>query len=86
LLKNGRIIKSSTPEELISSVTDKIFEVKSSEYTAISSLTKKYPKGNIHQGSDGLTFRIVSEECPDNFKKSTREADMEDVYMYYFKD
>lgn len=84
LLKEGRIIKSSTPEELIKSVADKIFEIKCSGEIGLKQLTKIYKKGNVHQGRDGVFFRIVGEKCPENFTLSNREPDMEDVYMYYF--
>lgn len=86
LLKGGRIIKSSVPEKLIESVSDKIFEIKCSEEVELKQLTQKYKNGNVCQSRDGIIFRIVSEECPEKFSISNREPDMEDVYMYYFNE
>lgn len=84
LLKEGKIIKSSLPEKLIESVSDKIFEIKCSRENSLKELAAKYKKGNVYQGREGVVFRIVAENCPKDFVPSKREPDMEDVYMYYF--
>lgn len=85
LLKEGKIIKTGVPEELIESVSYKLFEIKCGEEGQLRELTKRYKNGNVYQSKEGVIFRIVSEECPEKFMPSNREPDMEDVYMYYFK-
>ena len=44
---------------------------------------EKYPKGSVTQGKEGIIFRVVQNECPEDFMPSTGVANLEDVYMYY---
>lgn len=84
LLKQGELIAKDTPNELIRSVADKIYE-KSCDYRELKELMKQFPKGNVSQAADGLRFRIVQEECPKDFERTKGTPNLEDVYLYWFK-
>lgn len=83
LLQGGRLVMAKSPSELIEEMDGKVYEKKCG-YDEIETLNEKYPKGNIRQGKDGLYFRVVMDECPQEFEKTNREANLEDVYLYYF--
>lgn len=83
LLKKGELICKDTPSALVNSVADKIY-VKNCSHTELKDLMKKYPKGNISQGTDGIRFRIVQDECPEGFEAENQTPNLEDVYLYWF--
>ncbi|MBQ6814797.1 MAG: ATP-binding cassette domain-containing protein [Lachnospiraceae bacterium] len=83
LMNGGNIIKNETPHELIRGVEDKVFEMKCTTED-IERLNDTYKKGNIRQGKDGLYFRVVADEKPEGFETIKGEANLEDVYLYYF--
>ena len=83
LMNGGNIIKNEAPHELIRGVEDKVFEKKCTTED-IEKLADTYKKGNIRQGKDGLYFRVVADEKPDGFNEIEGEANLEDVYLYYF--
>lgn len=84
LLKQGKLIEKDTPDALIRSVKDKIYE-KECPYSELKELMKKFPKGNVSQAAEGLRFRIVQDECPEGFAKASMTPNLEDVYLYWFK-
>lgn len=84
LLKQGELIAKDTPNQLIRSVADNIYE-KSCDYRELKELMKYFPKGNVSQAAEGLRFRIVQEECPEGFENAEGTPNLEDVYLYWFK-
>lgn len=84
LMKEGKLIKNASPAELISSVSDKVYEIPCKK-DEIEKLQKKYLFGNVIQRSDGMTFRIVGDTCPENFHKNKNDISLEEVYLYYFE-
>ena len=82
LLKEGELIARDTPSKLLESVEKNIFE-KICSREELRSLMEKYPKGSVTQGKEGIIFRVVQNECPEDFMPSTGVANLEDVYMYY---
>lgn len=84
LLKNGKIIASGTPTELISLMNGKVGELKCTLEES-ARLQKLYKAGNIRQCNDGLVLRIVGDKLPDNAVLVKDNIDLEDVYLYYFE-
>ena len=84
LLKNGKIIASGTPTELISLMKGKVGELKCTLEES-ARLQKLYKAGNIRQCNDGLVLRIVGDKLPDNAVLVKDNIDLEDVYLYYFE-
>lgn len=84
LLKNGEIIATGTPVELISKMHDKVGEIKCT-LSDVEKLQEQYKVGNIRQREDGLALRIVGDTLPDEAVKVNDNIDLEDVYLYYFE-
>ncbi|MBO5484115.1 MAG: ATP-binding cassette domain-containing protein [Lachnospiraceae bacterium] len=82
LMKQGQLVKTGSPIELIASVQGKVGEI-DCELEQLEELQKKYCSGNVSQRLDGLKLRIVGDTLPDKAKKITDHIDLEDVYMYY---
>lgn len=82
LMKQGQLLKTGSPIELIASVQGKVGEI-DCELEQLEELQKKYCAGNVSQRLDGMKLRIVGDTLPDEAKKITDHIDLEDVYMYY---
>lgn len=79
ILAQGQILAKGSPEHLLASVTDKVWEViiPTSEFGA---LRQKYLVSSIVTRSDGVHARIVSAEAP--FSSARRlEPSIEDAYL-----
>lgn len=84
LVKQGEIVATGTPCELIRSMHDKVAEI-SCTLDDVADLQGKYKIGNIKQRSNGLVLRIVGDSLPVEFEKVNNDIDLEDVYLYYFE-
>ena len=84
LLKNGEIIATGTPSELIANMQGKVGEVVCT-LDDVAALQEKYHIGNIRQRKDGLVLRLVGDELPEEAVKVDNDIDLEDVYLYYFE-
>lgn len=83
LLKDGEIIATGTPVELIENMSGKVGEI-TCTLDEISDKQKKYKIGNIRQRKNGLALRVVGDELPDEAVRVEDNIDLEDVYLYYF--
>ena len=84
LLKDGEIIATGTPSELIANMQGKVGEVVCT-LDDVAALQEKYHIGNIRQRKDGLVLRLVGDELPEEAVKVDIDIDLEDVYLYYFE-
>lgn len=84
LVKQGEIVATGTPAELINSMHDKVAEI-TCTLDDVSELQVKYKIGNIKQRSNGLALRIVGDKLPQEFQRENNNIDLEDVYLYYFE-
>lgn len=84
LLKNGEIIATGTPSQLIEQMQGKVGEL-TCTLDDVASLQEKYHIGNIRQRKDGLVLRLVGDELPKEAVKVDNDIDLEDVYLYYFE-
>lgn len=84
LLKNGEIIATGTPSQLIDGMQGKVGEVVCT-LDDVAALQEKYHIGNIRQRRDGLVLRLVGDELPEEAVKVDNDIDLEDVYLYYFE-
>ena len=57
---------------------DKVAEI-TCTLDQVSPLQEKYKLGNIRQRSNGLVFRIVGDELPEEFKRVNSNIDLEEV-------
>lgn len=85
LMRQGQVIAQDTPEALIHSITHHVEEFPCTK-RSVSALQKKYPEGILVQRSDGLHYRIVTQEpIPGGLMIPADHLNLEDVYMYYVK-
>lgn len=80
-LKNGRLIKFSTPEELMEEIKNNVGEFSGSS-DEIARLKERFGKGQIIRRGDGFIFRIAEKELPENFARVSNIT-LEDVYLFY---
>lgn len=84
LLKKGKLVKKDTPENLMNSISDKVFEIRG-EKDELLSLQQKTGLGNIIHDQNGISLRIVTDDSKENYISITNNISLEDVYLYYFE-
>lgn len=84
LLKKGDLIKKDTPENLMKSVSDKVFEIRGQKETLLL-MQHNAGIGNIIHDLNGISLRIVTVEPKENYIPVTANISLEDVYLYYFE-
>lgn len=84
LLKDGEIIATGTPSELIANMQGKVGEVVCT-LSDVADLQGKYHIGNIRQRKNGMVLRLVGDELPEEAVRVDNDIDLEDVYLYYFE-
>ncbi len=82
LMKKGKLIRKETPAKLIQSIHGKVAEI-ACEKEDLVELQKRYKTGNTIQKSDGVYFRIVGDNLPQNAKIVEENLSLEEVYLYY---
>ena len=84
LLKDGEIIATGTPSQLIVNMQGKVGEVVCT-LSDVADLQGKYHIGNIRQRKNGMVLRLVGDELPEEAGRVDNVIDLEDVYLYYFE-
>lgn len=84
LLKKGDLIKKDTPENLMKSVSDKVFEIRGQK-EALLLMQHNAGIGNIIHDLNGISLRIVTDEPKEIYIPVTANISLEDVYLYYFE-
>lgn len=84
LLKKGNLVKKDTPENLMKSISDKVFEIRG-EKEELLSLQNHVGLGNIIHDQNGISLRIVTDKPNDNYIPVKDNISLEDVYLYYFE-
>lgn len=84
LLKKGDLIKKDTPENLMKSASDKVFEIRGQK-EALLLMQHNAGIGNIIHDLNGISLRIVTDEPKENYIPVTANISLEDVYLYYFE-
>lgn len=82
LMKNGKITKSGTSEELIHSMPERVWSLEVPR-ALVDSYLKRYQVSNIKTVHGGAQLRILSEKQPDE-NAMLETATLEDVFLYYF--
>lgn len=82
LMKDGKIERSGTAEEIISSIPEKVW-VLCTERENVDYYLKNYKVSNIKSTSDGAELRIISAEKP-NDNATLVNITLEDVFLSYF--
>ena len=84
ILKKGVIIDDAKPEELVKSITDKVWNV-SITNEQVMEFQNKYKVVNIQNTGNNITLRILSDTKPNELSKNTQPT-LEDYYLYIFGD
>ena len=84
LLKKGNLVKKDTPEALMKSVSDKVFEIRGTKEELLA-LQHSVGLGNIIHDQNGISLRIVTDNPNHNYIPVKDNISLEDVYLYYFE-
>lgn len=84
LMKGGELIRTGTMEWLAAQVRGKVWDccVRPEE---TENYQAHYSVSNLRNTDHGVRLRIVAEECPGPGAKPV-DPDLEDVYLYYFRE
>lgn len=82
LMQKGKFAFSGTPEEIVDSISDKVWSCKI-ERNELEKYTKLFSVASVKSASKGLELRIISETKPDSQAEKTR-ATLEDAFLFYF--
>jgi ABC-2 type transport system ATP-binding protein len=82
VMKDGQIIQSGAPDEILSTIDGKVFECVVDNETALR-LSNDYPVINIRQDGGKTFLRLVSDEPPCE-EAAPVQAALEDLYLYHF--
>lgn len=84
LLKKGVVIKKDTPENLMKSISNKVYEIGGNKQDLLE-LQNKVGLGNINHNQNGMTLRIVTDNPKSDYVPASNNISLEDVYLYYFE-
>ena len=84
LLKKGNLVKKDTPEALMKSVSDKVFEIRGTKKELLA-LQHNVGLGNIIHDQNGISLRIVTDKPHYSYIPVKDNISLEDVYLYYFE-
>ena len=84
ILKNGRLRDRGTVNQLVSEISDKVWECEVTECEA-NKLEETFLVSNRRQDGQHIVMRIVSEQAPIP-KASLVSPTLEDLYLYYFRE
>lgn len=82
-VKTGNLIHHGTPIELMKQMKGKVVEIPCSQHP-IKECRRKYPHGNAVQREDGLYYRVVGDELPNEGERVASGFSLEDVYQYLY--
>ena len=85
LLKSGKLVSQSTPQELIDSIRGKVFELQASKGD-LPDLQSRYRVSGLAHSSDSIAMRIVTDHPPDGIPLAAVTPTLEDVYLYVFEE
>ena len=84
ILKNGRLRDRGTVNQLVSEISDKVWECEVTECEA-NKLEETFLVSTRRQDGQHIVMRIVSEQAP-NLNASLVSPTLEDLYLYYFRE
>lgn len=82
IIKEGKIVRSGTPQAILAEMKNKVFEVLVTEEEHTKYQELGYNIANIIFTEDGMCLRIVSDERPTIGRVEAVRPTLEDVYLY----
>lgn len=83
ILKKGVIVDIKPSSELTKKITDKVWNVITSEEN-VPQMQEKYRVINISKNEKGVELRILSDNKPDEINTANVTPTLEDYYLYVF--
>ncbi|KAA9006573.1 ABC transporter ATP-binding protein [Paenibacillus spiritus] len=84
LMKQGQLVIQDEPQPILNRMRDKVFEVHI-PVEDLEQAQRKYNVSNILSEGDGVSVRIVGDECPSEWEAQSVKPNLEDVYLYLFE-
>jgi len=85
LLKKGHLVKQDTPQNILASLTGKVFEVYV-EQPQVAAVEREYMVSNITAGVDRIAVRVISDREPTEYEHREVMPSLEEEYLYVFAD
>lgn len=85
LMKNGRIIEKDAPFQLIEKVSKNVYEIEIAQ-EQLEEIQSRYIVSNLRHTATGLAAKVIVQDNPEEFAGKKAEANLEDVYLYYFRE
>lgn len=82
LISNGKIIRMGTPNQLLTEIDDKVYEIKTSLDTEYADETAKI--STIRVGEHEKIYKVVQDKAPKNVSYTKVKAGLEELYLYHF--
>ena len=82
VMKQGKILKKGTPQQLIADMENKVFEVLVTEEEYLWYQNSEYSIANVMFTAGKICIRIISEEKPERGEVQVVRPNLEDVYLY----
>ena len=82
MLKKGTIVDNAPPNELVTKIEGKVWNVPCLE-SEVSELQRKFKVTNIVKTDTGVELRVLADTSPQNNAK-TATPTLEDYYLYVF--
>lgn len=84
LMKDGQMLHSGKPKDILTAIEGKVFECVTDHQTA-ETLMERYPVTNLRTEGENLFLRLVCDEKPLENAGNVPAA-LEDLYLYYFSE
>ena len=84
LMKNGKLVRMDSTEELLMSVADKVRELPC-DPEQLPELESRYKVGNVSRRQGQTVARLVGDDLPPESKNVADRLTLEDVYLYYLE-
>lgn len=84
MIKQGKLVVRDEPASLLTSMINKVFEVRVNDVDQLMELQNSYKISNITNDSQGICARVVSELPPVGVKAQAVEPNLEDLYLFMF--
>lgn len=85
IIKNGSLVCKSSPKEIITSISEHVFEINCDE-DEVTDIVNKYLVTNLARDKEKVRVRIISSEKPVEYIINKVLPTLEDYYLYEFND
>lgn len=83
-LKSGQLVSYDTPNSLTKEIENKVFEVEIQDED-LKYFQSNYRVSNLYHNDNNIIVRIVTDTPPTDYKYTTANPTLEDLYLYVFE-